>query len=117
MKTIILPQKVATGTAYACLRPIEKYPSSGAHTRSKEVLGLRMFPYAIFCVRGEQLLFLNIYFFRKYIRQAYVACSILSYNAGIPIFLHKKNHRPRSSNVCKNSDLRLRDQGFEPWTP
>ncbi len=23
MKTIILPQKVATGTAYACLRPIE----------------------------------------------------------------------------------------------
>ena len=29
MQTLILPQKVATGTAYACLRPIE-YLSSGA---------------------------------------------------------------------------------------
>ena len=47
MKTIILPQKVATGTAYACLRPIERYPSSGTRARSQEVPGLRMFPYAM----------------------------------------------------------------------
>ena len=45
MQTIILPQKVATGTAYACLRPIE-YLSSDAHTRSQKVPGLRMSPYA-----------------------------------------------------------------------
>ena len=31
--------------------------------------------------------------------------------------LHVKNRRPRSSNVCKNSDFQVRDQGFEPWTP
>ena len=42
---LILPQKVATGTAYACLRPIE-IPLSSANARSQEVLGLRMFPYA-----------------------------------------------------------------------
>ncbi len=29
----------------------------------------------------------------------------------------QKNRRPRSSNVCKNSDFQVRDQGFEPWTP
>ncbi|RGO26674.1 hypothetical protein DXB23_04060 [Dorea sp. OM02-2LB] len=46
MKTIILPQKVATGTAYACLRLIERYPSSSAHARSQKVLRLRIFPYA-----------------------------------------------------------------------
>ena len=42
----ILPQKVATGTAYACLRPIERASSSGARACSQKVLGLRMFPYA-----------------------------------------------------------------------
>ena len=46
MQTIILPQKVATGTAYAYLRPTE-YPSSGADACSQEVPGLRMFPDAI----------------------------------------------------------------------
>ena len=29
----------------------------------------------------------------------------------------QKNHRPRGSQVRKNSDFLLRDQGFEPWTP
>ena len=46
IKPIILLQKVATGTAYACLRPIERYASSGAYAHSQKVPGLRMFPYA-----------------------------------------------------------------------
>ena len=54
IKTIILPQKVATGTAYACLRPIEMH-SSGVHARSQKVLGLRMFPYA-FLLQKKNLL-------------------------------------------------------------
>ena len=46
------------GTAYACLRPIERYPSSGTHAHSQEVLGLRMFPYA-FLLRKLKLYFYN----------------------------------------------------------
>ena len=33
-----------------------------------------------------------------------------------PIFRHKKS-RPQSSKPLKTSDLLVRDQGFEPWTP
>ena len=54
MKTMILPLKVATGTAYACLRPIKRSPSSGDHARSKKVPGLRMFPY-VFLLRELKL--------------------------------------------------------------
>ena len=63
MKTMILPQKVATGTAYACLRPIERASSSGARACSQKVLGLRMFPYA-FLLREDngfhQYMFLDL---------------------------------------------------------
>ena len=36
---------------------------------------------------------------------------------GNEISYYTKNRRPCSSVVCKNSDLIVRDQGFEPWTP
>ena len=59
----ILPQKVATGTAYACLRPIERASSSGARACSQKVLGLRMFPY-VFLLREDngfhQYMFLDL---------------------------------------------------------
>ena len=32
-------------------------------------------------------------------------------------FYAQKNHRPRGSQVHKNSDSLVRDQGLEPWTP
>ena len=54
-ESLFLPQKVATGTAYACLRPIERSLSSGARARSQKVPGLRMFPYA-FLLRELKLI-------------------------------------------------------------
>ena len=63
-ESLFLPQKVATGTAYACLRPIEM-PSSDAYARSQKVPGLRMFPYAIFCGNYARAVTKNINIAKK----------------------------------------------------